>query len=75
MFHARARPWIDNHPTLTLYVAEDESGLLRCPRCANATLQKRGFHMTKVSRFQRYQCQTCGTWSRGGKRDLGVDVR
>ena len=68
-------PWIDNHPPYQLYVSEVEGEEPACPRCGNASLQKRGFALTKVSRFQRYQCSTCGSWSRGGRRVQGVDVR
>ena len=67
-------PWIDSHPTFQLYV-DDASLEPKCPRCNSTDIQKRGYTTTKVSKFQRYQCQTCGVWSRGGKRLAGVDLR
>lgn len=34
------------------------------PLCGSTRLHKRGFENTATTRFQRYQCQDCGTWSR-----------
>jgi DNA polymerase elongation subunit (family B) len=65
-------PYLDKHPNYGLYV-DDEHPL--CKRCGSDHLQKRGFHRTGVSVFQRYQCQSCGTWMKGGKRIGGVDLR
>jgi len=63
------RPWIKGHPHHGLYGAEGD-----CPNCGGGPLQRRGFSMTGVGRFQRFQCQGCGTWSRGTRRDAGVAV-
>lgn len=68
-------PWIDNHPNLALFVDKDVFGRALCPRCASPLLQRRGFAVTRVSKYQRYQCTACGAWSRDGKRVEGVDVR
>lgn len=38
---------------------------LHCPTCGGTNLHKRGFAYTNVSKFQRYQCNDCGTWCRG----------
>ncbi len=38
-----------------------------CPNCGSSRLQKRGSAYTAVSRFQRYRCTDCGTWSRDKK--------
>jgi DNA polymerase elongation subunit (family B) len=59
----RLLPWIDGHPKHGLY-AED---VLACPACGSHHLQKRGYAYTAVGKFQRYQCQDCGHWSRDGK--------
>ena len=45
------------------------------PTCGSTRMQKRGTVQTQVSRFQRYQCQDCGGWSRGGTRVNAVDQR
>lgn len=65
-------PWLDSHPNFGLYT--DATSPV-CPKCGGTDLQKRGVARTNVSVYQRYQCQGCGTWSRGGKRLEGVDVR
>lgn len=33
-----------------------------CPKCSSSNLQKRGFHRTKVGKYQRFQCNDCGAW-------------
>jgi hypothetical protein len=45
--------------------------LAACPNCGAGKLQKRGYAYTAASAYQRYQCTSCGTWSRGTK---SVDV-
>jgi hypothetical protein len=67
-------PWIDGHPNVNLYGPElDEK--YRCPRCASANVQKRGFAYTSISAFQQYACMECGSWSRVSKRDRGSELR
>lgn len=51
--------WISSHPTDT----GSDTG--KCPNCGSKDLQRRGYHVTKVSKFQRYQCTSCGSWHRG----------
>lgn len=38
-----------------------------CPACGSHKLIKRGYHLTKTSKKQRYQCKDCGAWSHAGK--------
>ena len=59
-------PYIKNHPNLGLFTNTE---LRACPNCAGNNLQKRGFSRTRVSVFQRFQCQDCGTWSRSRKSE------
>lgn len=56
------RPFQDNHPNLNLL--SDHSGE-SCPTCLSTTLSKRGFSLTKTGTKQRYQCNSCGSWSSG----------
>jgi DNA polymerase elongation subunit (family B) len=35
-----------------------------CPTCSSSSLQRRGEALTVNGRYQRYQCQECGTWSK-----------
>lgn len=55
--YLQLKGWVKNHPTKINNVKD-------CPTCGSVHLQKRGTHRTKVSVFQRYQCQGCGSWSR-----------
>ena len=66
----KLKGWIPNHPSFSLAT---ESHV--CPNCGGKHLQLRGFHVTKVSRFQRLQCQTCGTWSRERVNEVHPDNR
>lgn len=55
------RPWIQNHPN----VANDGiSDAHACPNCGSEDLQRRGFAKTRSQTYQRYRCNSCGTWSR-----------
>lgn len=62
-------PWISGHPSRVL------SGELACPVCGSASLQRRGYQVTQVSRYQRYQCQECGSWARETRRESGAQLR
>jgi len=56
----RLRPLIIDHPH------RDTDGT-ECPVCGEGRLQKRGFHITRTRKYQRYQCQSCGVWSKDRK--------
>ena len=47
----------------------------QCSNCGSDALQKRGFHRTKVSKFQRFQCTDCGSWHRGRDNLLDKHTR
>jgi DNA polymerase elongation subunit (family B)/predicted RNA-binding Zn-ribbon protein involved in translation (DUF1610 family) len=65
------RPWIKHHLNLSIF--NDEQVV--CPNCGSAHIQKRGYSITSVSKFQRYQCSDCGNWFRGNKniRDRNIE--
>ena len=54
-------PWINNHPNHGLHMDSDKPV---CPNCGGTHLQKRGISRTKTLMYQRYHCNSCGTWSR-----------
>ena len=54
-------PWISNHPNYALFHGAEE---MSCTTCGSHRLQKRGMTQTKTLKYQRYQCQDCGTWMR-----------
>lgn len=50
--YLKLRPWIKHR------------GLKDCNKCGSRNLQRRGVYRTAVSVYHRYQCQSCGGWSR-----------
>jgi DNA polymerase elongation subunit (family B) len=65
----KVRPWIASHPNYALYAPGTESV---CPNCGSEDLERRGFALTSMGRFQRFRCKGCGSWSRSNKRDGGA---
>jgi uncharacterized protein YprB with RNaseH-like and TPR domain len=59
--YTRLRPLVLDHPNRGLV-----DGRGGCGVCGGAT-QKRGFHITRTRKYQRFQCQKCGAWSKGVK--------
>ena len=60
--YERLKPLIVDHPNKCLI-----DGRGKCHTCGGNKLQKRGFHITRTRRYQRYQCQECGCWGRDTK--------
>ena len=69
LYH-RLRPWISNHPNLALY--GEGSDRPSCERCGSQNLHARGWAVTTTRRYQRYQCQACGGWTRDNTADADV---
>lgn len=65
-------PWINRHPNVALIDGAEGSA---CTRCGSNQLQRRGQSTTSAGVFQRYQCQSCGAWSRGSKRLKTTELR
>lgn len=67
--YKKLRPFATSHPNLSTVL--DHKGEVKdhhCPKCnSKGSLQKRGHAHTNVGKFQRYQCTSCGGWSRGRK--------
>ena len=66
-------PLIKGHPNIELF-KDDPSILLFCPKCGSGHLQKFGYKITKTGKYQRWQCQDCGSISATGKRIGAVHV-
>jgi len=67
-------PWIKNHPNRNLY--NEQSKTISCPSCGSTKLHKRGTARSIGTVYQRYQCQTCGSWSRSNKAESSrVEVK
>jgi hypothetical protein len=43
--------------------------------CGSKKFQKRGYHVTVTGKFQRYQCSSCGAWTRDRENLLTPEVR
>lgn len=56
-------PWIPNHPNVALH-NDVPNG---CKQCGSTHLQRRGYVFKTARKYQRYQCQDCGTWQPGSK--------
>lgn len=60
--YLRLRPLVLDHPCRGLI-----DGRGGCGVCGANKLVKRGFHVTRTRKYQRFQCQGCGAWSKGIK--------
>lgn len=59
--YLKMRPWISNHPNVALF---EESDVPKCPKCGSTHMHKRGKAFLQTGLYSRYQCQSCGGWSR-----------
>jgi DNA-directed RNA polymerase subunit RPC12/RpoP len=55
----RLKPWIKSHPSVLSGVEGTA-----CPKCGSHKATKRGSAVTAAGRYQRYQCNECGSWFR-----------
>jgi len=69
--YKRIRPLSTNHPALGVVSGQRHS----CPNCGSVEVQRRGFAYTRLGKYYRFQCTTCGAWSRDGKALERVDMR
>ena len=60
--YRRLRPWIEKHPNLGAY-----DDVMACPKCGSEKRQRRGYAVTQMLKYPRYQCQGCGAWYRSNK--------
>lgn len=58
--YIKLRPWAQSHPSLTVY-----DGRRGCPRCLSPRMQRRGVRVQKTRKYERFQCQDCGSWDTG----------
>lgn len=59
LYH-KLKGWHTGHPNHNIYNGTTH----KCPNCGGPT-QRRGVMITKVRKYQRYACQSCGAWSKG----------
>lgn len=58
-------PWIKQHPNVALHNGDEEHA---CTKCGGNHLVRRGYAYTSVSKYIRYRCSDCGSWSRVRQR-------
>ena len=54
-------PWIKQGVDYGAYIDDDKRV---CPNCKSHHVQRRGTATTTTGSYARYQCNSCGTWSR-----------
>ena len=69
--YLKLRPYILNHPNLTVYMDED----FICPKCGSKHIHKEGYTFTNAGKYQRFSCKDCGAWSRGKKNLLDHKIK
>jgi hypothetical protein len=53
-------PWVHNHPNVGMYVEDPRNPV--CTNCGSQNVTKKGTqYNTKVSSYERYKCNSCGT--------------
>lgn len=57
--YLRLRPWIQNHPNITMYDGDMEC----CPRCGEDAMTKQGIKRNKTTFVQQWKCGGCGGWA------------
>ena len=57
--YQKLKPWAKTHPDLRLYASGG------CPTCRSNNVQRRGVSIARSQRYQRFQCQSCGSWFSG----------
>lgn len=65
--YLKLRPFMRNHPVMGMY----KDGLV-CANCGSNKINLRGFAITRVMRYRRYQCQGCGAWGRTTEAEEGT---
>lgn len=60
-------PWL-RHPNVAMIEHRK-----CCPNCGAKRLEKRGEAVSATGRYQRYQCRSCGKWSREARSYLTRD--
>jgi uncharacterized protein YprB with RNaseH-like and TPR domain len=63
------RPLMLDHPNKGLI-----DGRGGCTICGEMMLQRRGYHVTRTRRYRRFQCMSCGAWSKSTTFETFNDV-
>jgi transposase-like protein len=67
------RPFFKNHPNLALYY---DDNTVRCNKCGSEdTLEHAGYAYTNLSKFDKFECTSCGGYTRGRVNLLSEEKR
>ena len=69
--YLKMRPFIKAHPSLVTMANSFEK---RCVSCGSKKIHEDGYSVTNVSKFQRYKCDDCGSYSRSRKNLIGKEA-
>jgi len=61
--YLRLLPFAKTHPNLTFWTRGE------CPKCGGHDIQYRGVQRCITRQYQRFQCNTCGSWGRVAQSD------
>lgn len=57
--YQKMMPWMSTHPNVATIDERPDA----CPKCGEqGKMQSRGFRVSKVARYRKFQCQNCGSW-------------
>jgi hypothetical protein len=65
--HGKLNPWNKNPINFNVYTSDDSAQICTC---GSSRLQRRGFSYSNCAKYQRFQCQECGAWTRSKKNML-----
>lgn len=66
------RPWIPQHPNLSVYLTTDEA---HCPKCQSKTIKLGGIYSTPANLYRCFRCENCGTIGRTSNSILTASKR
>jgi hypothetical protein len=66
----KLRPWMSNQLNHNLFIEAEDADPV-CRVCGGNHLHRRGYAYTAGSKFQRFRCTDCGSWSRSTRRESG----
>lgn len=59
--YLKLRPWVSGHTNVAVYTDDEH---IACPVCGSEHVHQDGYSYTQVGKYNRYQCDNCGAWSR-----------
>jgi RNase P subunit RPR2 len=70
--YMKMRPFMRRHPNVAVYQELDKTV---CPKCGSAHIQWRGYAVTNVYKYKKFQCQSCGGWARTRFNEFPADKK